>query len=396
MRDRKPDRAIADDVLPAQIDTLAVPIALVKLFPWHRPRKQLVREEQWIRYSRYLIENERGKPAMRELHEGKTKIRYLTLPGIDYLDVRQLAALCNEYDCSLISTGFQSGEEGNPYVARAQLREKSLIDAGHITAGSYTFPRRFEDVAHIGGSAYRDLRRRGPFHIVNIDACGSIATPNAGHANRLVDALYRVVELQLELAIGRWLLFITTDVRPGSLSSETLDGLCRAIFENSDMNEAFRTRATPVLAPGQIDIRAAVASATASPGMRFLQLFSLGFAKWLLHLAHEKEWDIKTHHPYCYSTMPDGDATPSMACLAFEFLPPPPGVDDRFGVSRAEAAPTPNREDTSIRAADKIRDMSNADHRIASNDSLRIRMIESLRVQLADAGYEPAVIDGIA
>ena len=390
----EPDRRIAADVLPAEIDDLAIPVELNQLFPWHRPRKQLVREEQWIRYSRRLIAREKGRSGLIEPVEGNPEVRYLTLPGIDYLDVRQLADVCRENGCSLTSTGFlQSGAEGNTYVARAQLREKSLIDAGHITGHSYTFPRRFEDIVSINGQAYRDMKTRGPFHIVNIDACGSIAAPQANHATRLIDALYRIVEIQMEIAIGRWLLFVTTDVRPDSIAEETLDSLCQAIFENADSSDEFRNRAIPFLGPGQLDIRAAATIASERPGTVFLQLFSLGLAKWLLHLAGPRNWDMKTHLPYCYSTMPGEDETPTMTCLAFEFLPPPPGIPDRFGVARAEPAPNPNRENPSIRAAEKIGVIANADRRIQADEPLRIRIIEKLRSSLAEAGYGHTILE---
>ena len=311
----EPDRQIADDVLPAEVDDPAVPLVLNRLFPWHRPRKQLVREEQWIYRSRRLLQRERGRHGLPEFPDALPEVRYLTLPGVDYLDVHQLADLCRELGCRLTSIGFQSGGEGNPHVARAQLREKSLIDAGHITNRSHTFPRRFEDITHTNSQAYRELRARGPFHIVNIDACGSIAAPGADHANRLIDAVYRVVELQLETMNGRWLLFVTADVRPDSIAKQTLDGLCDAIFENADANEDFRNRAAPLLDPAEHDVRIAARNASERVGATFLQLFSLGLAKWFLDLARLKDWDMHTHHPYCYSTMPGGDATPSMACF---------------------------------------------------------------------------------
>ena len=386
------DRPIVDEVLPAQIDDLAVPVKLDKLSPWHRPRKQLVREEQWMRLSQQLIERGKGRPG---LPDTAPEVQFLTLPGIDYLDVRQLADVCRELGCSLTSTGFQSGGEQDPYVARAQFREKSLIDAKHITSQSYTFPRRFEDITSTSSLAYRKLRARGPFHIVNIDACGSIAAPQADHPHRLIDAVYRIVELQLELMTGRWLLFVTADVRPDSVSRETRDRLYDTIFENADTNEVFRNRVVPLLAPGEVDIRAAVRTASARPGITFLQLFSLGLAKWFIHLARDKNWDMRTHQPYCYSTMPGKDNTPSMTCLAFEFLPPSPGLQDRFGVARAEPAPASGREDTSVRAAEKIRDMTNADSKIGSDEPLRNRMVENLRMLLAEVGYNSILLDEI-
>ncbi len=391
----EPNRPIADEVLPAQIDDLAVPVALDKLFPWHRPRKQLVREKQWIHFSRQLIEREKGQPGLRGSPNANPEVRFLTLPGIDYLDVRQLADVCQDLGCSLTSIGFQSGGEQNAYVARAQLREKSLIDAKRITSQSHTFPRRLEDIVSTSSQAYQELKERGPFHIVNIDACGSIAAPRADHPNRLIEAVYRIVELQLELMTGRWLLFVTTDVRPGSVARETRDRLYNTIFENADKNEEFRNRAVPFLAPGEVDIRAAVRTASARPGITSLQLFSLGLAKWFIHLARDKNWDMQTHHPYCYSTMPGNNNTPSMTCLAFEFLPPSPGLQDRFQVARAEPAPASGREDTSVRAADKIRDMTNADSKIGSDEPLRNRMVEDLRMLLAEVGYSSTLLDEI-
>ena len=346
-----------------------------------------------MRLARRLIKREKGKPGLRAQEHPQPEVRYLTLPGIDYLDVRQLADLCHELDCRLTSIGFQSGGEPNFRVARAQIREKSLIDAGHITKRSHTFPRRFEDVIAITSQAYRDLKSRGPFHIVNIDACGSIAAPTARHAERLVDALYRTVELQLELMNSRWLLFVTAHAQPESFAPNTLSKLCEAIFENAKVNKAFRDQVTPILASRHTDIRAAVQAAAERPGIGFLQLFALGLAKWLLDLAKNKHWDMNTHHPYCYSTTPKHDDMPSMACLAFEFLPPPPGLEDRFGVTHAKPTQNSTREeDTAVRAACKVRDMTDADAKIQSDEPRRVRVTETLRRLLEEAGYDAGAL----
>ena len=389
------DRQLADDVLPAQVDEPAVPVSLDQLLPWHTPRKQLVRENQWIYFARRLIEREKGRPGLLQEGDVEPEVRYLTLPGIDYLDVRQIGEACSDLECRLTSTGFQSGGEGNSYVARAKVREQGLVDSGLITGQSHTFPRRFEEIVHVEGDAYRELRSRGPFHIVNVDACGTIAAPGAAHQDRLIDAVFRILELQLELKTGRWLLFVTAHVEPQSLSKETLNGLCEAIYRNADENEEFRISALPLLDGGEADIREAVAAASVEPGITFLRLFGLGMAKWFLHLARGKDWDMQTHHPYCYSTMPGGDETPSMVCLAFEFLPPPPGLDDPFQVAITEPAPGPVHCDTSIRAVEKIRDMANADSRIRANGPLRAQMADNLRNLLVEAGYDQAVLADI-
>ena len=372
---------IVDDVLPAEIAEPAVPVPLDRLLPWHQPRKQLVREEQWLRLSRRLIKEESSRLGSSAQGDGQPEIRYLTLPGIDYIDVRQLADVCLEYNCCLTSTGFHAGDERKPHVARAKFRETSLIDAGRITRRSYTYAQRFEDISETGSNAYRDLKQRGPFHIVNVDACGSLAPPTAKHARRLVEAVFRVVELQFQKTTDRWLLFITTDARPESVSGETLQRLCQTIFKNADENDSFRGVAARLLDPGAADVRAAVESATEQTGLAFLKLFSLGLAKWLLHLAHGTKREMRTHKSYCYSTTRRDDRRPSMACLAFEFLPPPPGLEDRFRVSRARPTRNPQLGNTSLRAAEKIRDMTDVDKLMGDDGALRQRMTRSLRAQ---------------
>ena len=388
----EPGRDIADDVLPEEVEDLAVPVALDALQPWHKPRKQFVRERQWIALARHLIEHERRQGRLARIDE--PEIHYLTLPGIDYLDVRQLADACNDLGCRLTSTGFQSGKEGNPDVARAQLREKSLIDAGHITGDSHTFAKWFQEISRVGSEAYRELIRRGPFHIVNIDACGSVAAPREDHARRLIDAIFRMVELQLDAPVGRWLLFVTADVRPDSLAEDALDGLCRAIFENLGENGDFRGGASSLFGCDDADVEAAIEVASGNEGLAFLKVFSLGFAKWLLHLARGRQWEVLTHTPYCYSTRPQGDGTPTLACLAFEFRRRA-GLRDPIGIVQAPPAPPGINQDTSVRAADKVAIMENVDRMMEAEPGVRAQMAERLKLLLREAGYHPAVLAAI-
>ena len=336
--------------------------------------------------------NGQGTPGLPEHPNAEPEVRFLTLPGIDYFDVSQIADICRESGCCLTSTGFLERDEGNQRVARAQMREKSLIDAGLITGNSHTFPRRLEDIVSTRSQAYRDLRRRGPFHIVNFDACGSIAAPSVRDGNRLIEAVYRIVELQFELNRGRWLHFVTADVRSGSIADQTFGRLCNAIFQNAEANEGFRNRVLQLLDSEGTDIRAVAEAAAGEAGTTFLRLFGLGLAKWFLGLARGQNWEMQTHHPFCCSTMPWGDETPSMACLAFEFLPPRPGLQDPHGVVLARPAPGRQHGDTSIRAAEKMEAMANADYRLREDEPLRTQMAETLRNLLEEAGYTPAAL----
>ena len=385
------DQIIADEILPVEIDEPAVPVELDTLQPWHRPRKQFIREHQWIYFARRLISSEKGSAGLPDPAEGLPEVRYLSLPGIDYLDVRMLAALCAEHECCLTNTGFLAGSERHRQVARAVDREESLIRAGHITRNSQTYNRRLEEIAD-RGQAYRELERRGPFHIVNIDVCGSIAAPTAQHSRRLIDAIYRIVEFQIADKTHGWLLFVTADVRHDSLATHTLSGLCKAIRQNAKEDPEFRREVLSLFDQNDADIATVVNDASGSTGDKFLKLFSLGFAKWLLHLAYQKNWDVKTHNTYCYSTQVQGKEAPTMACLAFEFLAPPPGLPDRLQVTRAEPAGGRQTENTSIRAAKKVSEMDNLDRRMQLCNDLRTELMVRTKELLFEAGYTESAL----
>ena len=200
--------------------------------------------------------------------------------------------------------------------------------------------------------------------------------------------------MQLEKASGRWLLFVTADVRPSSLASDTMIKLCKAIFENVQESESFRKETSSLFECEAGQIEQAVVSAAKTEGLAFLRIFSLGFAKWLLHMARNKEWDVLTHAPYCYSTTPRGDPTPTLTCLAFEFRKRA-GLRDPLGITRARPAPSGAGDDTSVRAVDRVAKMENLDQKMTTEHELRAEMARRLKDRLGEAGYPPDVLEEI-
>lgn len=389
----EPEKEVVQDVLPPEIDEPAVPIDLVQLQPWHKARKQFIRERQWIHYSRSLIKKEKGSPGLPDGVGDKPEVLYLTLPGIDYLDVRLMAEVCADMDCCLTSTGFLSGGEKNPYVARAKVREEALIEGGYITEKSHTFDKPLQEISQ-EGRVYRQLKRMGPFHIVNIDACGSIARPAEQGALRLIETIHRIVEFQIAYKSGAWLLFLTVDVRKDTVAGDTLKGLQKAIIDNAYENDAFRIEALKIFGRSDGNIEEVVSEVSRGSGEQFLKFFSLSLAKWLLHLVRKTNWNLLTHDAYFYSTYTDQERNvPSMPCLAFEFIPPPKGIIDSTGASRALPVKNENIGDTSVRAADKIAEMVNLDEKMYSCPALRSELSNRTKILLEEAGYATAVLD---
>ena len=383
------DSQIVEDVLPLPTEELAVPVELNEFKPWHLPRKQFIREKQWLYFAKRLIENEKGSPGLPD--QGEPEVRYLTLPGIDYLDARIIGHACNELQCKLITTGFLVGKD--PYIARAKMREQALIDSGYISDKSFTRPSLFEDLANKKSQAYRDISQKGPFHIVNVDACGSIARPTAQHARRLIDAIYQLVIFQFTYKPGAWLFFLTTDARPNSVAEETVCRLWGTVEENARGDIKFRHKVLSLFGlPDDADI-SGLHKSVSHPGEKFLRLFSLGFGKWLLHLASESNYRMRAHSAYCYSTTVQGDETPTMACLAFEFVRKPDQADP-FGVARSNQKPvdpTHAGPSEAVRVARKMGEMDNLDLKM-KDDQLRRAMADATKSLLEEAGYLPEVL----
>ncbi|WP_022698171.1 PP_RS20740 family protein [Euryhalocaulis caribicus] len=393
--DSKSDRQIAKDVLPVQVVVPAVPVELNATQPWHSPRKQFIREKQWLYHAARLLEKVDGTHALSAQADGAKEVKYLTLPGADYFDVEVLARHCVDKGFKLTSIGFLAGGEDNPYRARAEMRQQELIDRKLITINSHTYGKRIEEVWAKTSTTYKDLRNKGPFHIVNIDACGSLSRTEK--PPRLIDAVYRIVAYQLAASRGPWLLFVTTDARKGNIAEDTLDKLNKAIIANAKAESDFRAETIELFKKSASNAPEAVAAASAATGKRFVQLVSLGLSKWLLHLAESKGWQMKVHSSFYYATTPKPTRQPSMPCLAYEFIPPDDHLEDRYGIAVAPATPAHNDAPVSLsmRAVKKVAEMEDLDRRLSNDPDLNAAVVAGMKALLEDAGYPASVINAV-
>jgi len=375
-----------ESVLPAEVSEAAVPMALSQLQPWHHPRKQYVRDRQWKLYTERLVERLRDQ---NNIPSGVVK--YLTLPGIDFFDVEVIGTAVADLGLRLEATGFLAEAEKESIRARSQFRTESLVKRGLIEDTSMTFPYRFEDLGHLKSQAYREIKTRAPFDVVNIDACGSIAPPTAQQPTRIINAIHELLTIQFSRSRKKWLLFLTTDARNENLSQPVREALKDAIRQNSAASAEFRDGARSLLSGDpDADIEAALAGAEGGDE-RFLQFFSLGFSKWILHNANAVDWDVKSRQFYCYG--PQDAEHPTMACMAFEFSPRPVPMQDLFGAVENQAAPPDNSTDYSMQALQRASSMDNLDLYLQENPQICAEFAANQRELLVAAGYQAAALE---
>ncbi|MXZ58119.1 MAG: hypothetical protein F4Z16_06515 [Rhodothermaceae bacterium] len=382
--------SLADSALPAKVDELAVPLPLDTIRPWHKPRKQYIRERQWKYYTEHLIQALKNRHAF---NVGET-LNYLSLPGIDYFDVEVLAKVAIDANLKLETLGFLAEAEKKPVSARALVREDSLIKKGLIGDKSATVPYRIQDIVNENGQAYREVLERAPFHIINIDACGSIAPPSTGQSNRIITALHQLVGLQLNLMRNPWLLFVTTNVQPDNLNCQVRSQLEEVIKNNADDSEDFRRAAINCLGgANSSDLEDAIKYARNS--LKFHSLFSLGFSKWLLRNAKCVDWDVKCLQFYGYSTLSDTKHI-SMPCLAYEFMPRPVGYTDRAEIVESPTTGPAVGTDYSMRAITRTQEMENIDLLFTQDPAMRTEYAKKQRDLLENAGYQAAALKEFA
>jgi len=386
------------DALPPEVDQDALPLELNALAPWHRPRKQSVRERQWVSLTRDLISRLKSNGELQERvvtldngsrHRELPELRYLTLPGLDYLDARLLGAAAQEQGCRLTLFGFLDDASNTRVLARARVRQEGLVQSGHITTQSNTLPRKFESICYSNGDTLGQLKRTGPYHVVNIDACGSVAPKNSDQATRLVEAIHKLVELQISSNTSRWLMFLTVDVRLEHMDEETFDLLCDAIRRNAVESAEFAAAAAHLFDPGAgQDFEGSLATARAAGPRSALDVFSLGIAKWLLHMVDGRHWSVRMKRSFCYSTTGAEDGPATMCSLAIEFIPPGPGLVDPVGASRQPPALGGPQGDAGLQIVEAVSQLVDLDALLAADDALTSELNWRTRELLLEAGYQ--------
>lgn len=305
--------------------------------PWHRPRKQWIRRYQW------------HDPLLKMLQEthfpaDSRIMRYLSLPGEDLLDVRVLREACEQAGVDLRFTGLNAVGPGTARDVQLNIAESEVRGLPRIHSGSAIHRERFESIANANSLAFAEVRDGGPFHAINIDLCDHIAQkPQGGGQHTVIDALAQVIQLQLRHAIHPWLLFITTRIAPDQVDARNLAAMVQAVSDNVAGSEAFGAGTAALLQTEAEGLQAALANPGNLDPRAFMNLFALGFGKWLLRFvgaAHPER--ILTMLPSCfYAVLPE---RPDMLSLGFRCdVVHAPGQDD-YALVGEPAAPAPLAE----------------------------------------------------
>ena len=373
--------------------------------PWHRVRKEYVRTWQWSELTKRLIDRAWKNsltfeaPAVGGSYSGRggpvgqsiatRPLNCLFIPGDDLLDIRALHRDLDGTGCYIRYLGFNDAQGSDESKTRVYIAHNAVTSLREIFTDSQIAVDRFEQIASPRSRAYQLLREYGPYHVVNLDFCGSLLPVKGSHDKGYLTAIHQLLNYQFEHQPAKWLLFVTTEVEAGAIDEPSMRKLCGPTRENIDRHSDFSAELLQVFPHAALADDSGSIDVSHLDKEQTIRMFGIGLGKWLISICHDTRpgWTVKMRPSYRYDI--PGHHGSVLLALAFEFkrnyLPP----TDRSGVSRL-VVPTPDFPDEKQCAFDmweavgKIDDVEEIIDRLNMRETLR----DAQANLLALAGYD--------
>lgn len=407
MADQESD--FADDIVQDKLPVHTEP-PRDKFLPWHRVRKEYIRRFQWNaltarmvkgRWRQQLQQPERGwsfEDQPDEEFQVPEDIRLqrtlscLVIPGEDLLDIRALWRDIKPYRCPIRYLGFNESHSSDQVGTRVHVSNNAVTSLPLVVRDSCVVQDRFEAVAQQDSQAYRYIRQYGPFHVVNLDLCGSMFPNTAKDPQQYYDALYRLLAYQFEHQKAEWLLFITTMVEPAVIHADRFKQLCGPTRENYEKHKDFADRIEKLMPSDVFPSAGPIVNLSLLTKPQIIQLFGVALGKWLIGLCQEAQpkWTVAMRRSFRYSMNEQKGAV--MLSLAFELKPNIAPPVDRTGIAKLElqAKKFPDEKECAIKLAESVANICDIDRELSANPALKIELLEAKANLLEEAGYDRA------
>lgn len=346
--------------------------------PWHKPRKHYLRVRQWCSLLQALI----GEIGYRE----GDMVRYLGLPGEDFLDVRTLEGVCNRAKLKLQYLGFDSSADATAYETNLSKHEISSL--GFVDPFSVLARDRIEGLAAESSTAREIFERLGPFDVINLDICDSVV--GAVGAGSYFDALGKLCDLQIRCGRTKpWLLFLSTRAIRDQFQETAKLHLIECILHNLSGSAEFADKLSAELSLTESQLRREMTQEEMLEHSILVKALSVGLGKWLLKLTMSAAPKVSIRLLQSYSYRVE-IAQPDMLSLAFRFEPIIEPRIDSTGLAPASVAAAGSVTETEL-AIDLVGEVANIkdiDQLLADDSELFERFVTSCGKILVSARYD--------
>ena len=378
MNDAVPDEEEhADDIVEIVAYEAPMPASAKPFLPWHRPRKQYVRNHQWCHEIIRMVTETAPVGGV---------LKYLGLPGVDLLDLRHFhTAVCEPHQIDMRFLGFISG--AHP-ASKAQTELNISLDEvrrlPRIDPMSDVIGDNFARVANQTSLAFVRARALGPYDVINLDLCDGFSAQAPGTLdNSYYEAVRSLLALQAR-TMNPWLLLLTTRADKPNINSEVLQKLLGKYVSNLSECAPFREASREHF---HIETEEALLAAVDEPA-GLLPVFLTGLCKWLVALAleHQPPTSVELRSVFGYRVDTDAEHE-DLISLAFKFIPTFVPAADPMGLAN-QAIAAPDEGTLATRALKRVAKRIDADKNLAEDAVLHQSMIDGTAHLLGLARYD--------
>lgn len=276
--------------------------------PWHKPRKQWVRECQWWAHLEKMLER------YSQLFLNETKVRYFGLPGEDLLDVdyisKKMASSKELSDKKLLIHGILSSPIEQQ---KANSRLTELLDRKNVDYASKVEHFNFNSLSSVSAVLWGKMKGIAPYHLINLDFCEKI------FQDQTISAVHNLLDYQFKsLPEKPWIFCLTTKVDAKGDNLDVLKRLDKCLHSiESDELSIYRLdkHFKPVFDAIQEKLSI---DKTVDNIALFTDIYIVGFVIWLILKARNKDISFKLKSSAKYGVA-DDKGVPDMYSFVFQF-----------------------------------------------------------------------------
>jgi hypothetical protein len=368
--------SFTDDIIGVESYTFNDP-RKKEFLPWHRPRKQFVREKQWTEQISNLIAETPSENGI---------IKYLGLPGDDLLDLRHFHDnICVPKNLKLKFLGFNKGiKPGAIHKADLEVSLDEVRRLSHIDSGSDLICDELTSIAVSKSIARDKSEKMGPYDVINIDLCDGFAKqPFSGFKETHYNTLSHLMGLQSRRP-SPWLLFVTTRTDSGGVNENVFKLLKDVYLDNLNNCSGFLEASSKCFSVGNAE----QLDKYCSEALGYSNVFLTAICKWIskLGIGQRPASKIELKSVFGYKVRPDAES-PDLISIALKIIPTLSAIPDPIGLANQPIEEI-NECVSASRILRRVHKQKDVDHILSESREIMDQMCQATTTLLEQARYD--------